>query len=142
MGGVSILLGALASNTVLIAGLFGAYGAKMTGEMMERYEKEVEDFRFLPIRHSLADKNTGQSRPSASRTTSEAEEKRHKLRVAIGISGSGCEANRTKLRVARKSHRIVRICVMAMGGQWNLSAWKRLRMPSRSRSGCHTKRRS
>jgi hypothetical protein len=87
LGAVSTLLGALASNTVLIAGLFGAYGGKMTGEMMERYEKEVEDFRFLPIRHSLAD-GPGKGRPSASRTTSENDEGRHKLRVAIGISGA------------------------------------------------------
>jgi pimeloyl-ACP methyl ester carboxylesterase len=59
----------------------------MTGQMMERYEREVEDFRFLPIRHSLAD-NAIRTRPSASRTTSESNEGRHKLRVAIGISGS------------------------------------------------------
>jgi hypothetical protein len=87
LGAVSTLLGALASNTVLIAGLFGAYGGKMTGQMMERYEKEVEDFRFLPIRHSLVD-NSGKVRPSASRTPSETDEGRHKLRVAIGISGA------------------------------------------------------
>lgn len=87
LGAVSTLLGALASNTVLIASLFGAYGGKMTGQIMERYEREVEDFRFLPIRHSLGE-TTNKTRPSTSRTTSDSNEGRHKLRVAIGISGS------------------------------------------------------
>jgi len=42
-------LGALASSSVLVGSLFGAYGAKMTGRIMEQYAKEVEDFEFVPV---------------------------------------------------------------------------------------------
>jgi hypothetical protein len=92
LGAVSGLLGALAGNTLLIGGLFGAYGGKMTGKMMERYEKEVEDFKFLPIR-CPRDENVEQHqhvdissrRPTPVRTKSS---QLHKLRVAIGVTGS------------------------------------------------------
>lgn len=47
-------LGSVAGSTILIGGLFGAYGGKMTGQMMDNYAREVEDFAFLPIRESLA----------------------------------------------------------------------------------------
>ena len=43
-------LGALASSTVSV-GAFGAYVARMTGQMMDQYAREVEDFRFVPIRN-------------------------------------------------------------------------------------------
>ncbi|KAF2432952.1 DUF726-domain-containing protein, partial [Tothia fuscella] len=92
LGAVTGLLGALAGNTLLIAGLFGAYGGNMTGKMMERYEKEVEDFKFLPIRCGRDDPkekhqplDSTPQRPPAVRTISS---QRHKLRVTIGISGS------------------------------------------------------
>ena len=74
MGGLGLgstavagLLGALASNVVLVGGLFGAYGGRMTGQMMDRYAKEIEDFKFLPMLEVAQDQ--------------------HRLRVAIGISG-------------------------------------------------------
>ena len=63
---VSGLLGTLAGSSVLIGGLFGAYGGKMTGEMVDQFAREVEDFRFLPI---------------------SGDGSQHKLRVAIGVSG-------------------------------------------------------
>lgn len=47
-------LGSVAGSTILVGGLFGAYGGKMTGQMMDNYAREVEDFAFLPIRESLA----------------------------------------------------------------------------------------
>lgn len=47
-------LGAVAGSTILVGGLFGAYGGKMTGQMMDSYAREVEDFAFLPVRESLA----------------------------------------------------------------------------------------
>ncbi|PBP23714.1 DUF726-domain-containing protein [Diplocarpon rosae] len=66
------LLGALAESGVIVGSLFGAYGGRMTGKMMDAYAKEVEDFAFLPLRG-------GKSRePSA-------EDRR--LRVTIGVSG-------------------------------------------------------
>jgi hypothetical protein len=92
LGAVSGLLGALAGNTLLIGGLFGAYGGKMTGRMVERYEKEVEDFKFLPIRQSSSDIAEQQQHVdlmSQRRVSAPAVAPgKHKLRVAIGISGS------------------------------------------------------
>ncbi|KAK8029300.1 hypothetical protein PG991_006356 [Apiospora marii] len=64
-------LGALAGSAPLVGVLFGAYGAKMTGQMVDEYAKEVEDFAFLPVHPGKRGKES---------------EKRH-LRVAIGVSG-------------------------------------------------------
>jgi hypothetical protein len=49
LGVVSTYLGALAGSSVLVGSLFGAYGAKMTGRLMEQYAKEVQDFEFIPV---------------------------------------------------------------------------------------------
>ena len=43
-------LGSVAGSTVIVGGLFGAYGGRMTGQMMDNYAREVEDFAFLPVR--------------------------------------------------------------------------------------------
>lgn len=92
LGAVSGLLGALAGNTLLIGGLFGAYGGKMTGRMVERYEKEVEDFKFLPIRQSASEVSEQQQHVDVTSqrrgSPPVASPGKHKLRVAIGISGS------------------------------------------------------
>ncbi|KAF2689806.1 DUF726-domain-containing protein [Lentithecium fluviatile CBS 122367] len=66
-------LGTLASSSVLVGGLFGAYGAKMTSKAMDDYAREVEDFGFIPIHHF--------SRPR------KIEKEFRRLRVAIAISG-------------------------------------------------------
>ncbi|KAK8091286.1 hypothetical protein PG994_000791 [Apiospora phragmitis] len=65
-------LGALAGSAPLVGVLFGAYGGKMTGQMVDEYAKQVEDFAFLPV-------HPGRGKGKESET-------RH-LRVAIGISG-------------------------------------------------------
>ncbi|PWW72255.1 DUF726-domain-containing protein, partial [Tuber magnatum] len=59
-------LGAIAGSGAIMGALFGAYGAKMTGEMLivPRYAAEVKDFAFLPLRNSDT-----------------------RLRVTIGITG-------------------------------------------------------
>ncbi|KAK1019337.1 hypothetical protein LTR33_019352, partial [Friedmanniomyces endolithicus] len=44
-------LGTLAGSTVLVGGLFGAYGGRMTGKMIDQYAREVEDFAFIPVRN-------------------------------------------------------------------------------------------
>lgn len=49
LGVVTTYLGALAGSSVLVGSLFGAYGAKMTGRIMEQYAKEVQDFEFIPV---------------------------------------------------------------------------------------------
>ena len=70
-------LGTVAGSTVIVGGLFGAYGGRMTGQMMDAYAKEVEDFAFIPVRGSR--KGFKQEKDAA--------EEDRRLRVAIGISG-------------------------------------------------------
>ncbi|KAI8952398.1 hypothetical protein F4801DRAFT_229726 [Xylaria longipes] len=70
------LLGSLAGSSVLVGGLFGAYGARMSTQAMEKYTRDVEDFAFIPT-----------SEPSKD------EEKLHRLRIGIGISGWLKDAN-------------------------------------------------
>ncbi|KAL5439203.1 hypothetical protein PMIN07_007245 [Paraphaeosphaeria minitans] len=88
LGVVSTYLGALAGSSVLVGSLFGAYGAKMTGRIMEQYAREVQDFEFIPVQDP--------ERPAAQRDHEWAAEldardptkrEQHHLRVAVGISG-------------------------------------------------------
>lgn len=79
MGGLGLgattaagLLGALAESGVIVGSLFGAYGGRMTGQMMDAYAKEVEDFAFLPLKGSK-------------HHAPKAEDRR--LRVTVGVSG-------------------------------------------------------
>ncbi|KAF3910627.1 hypothetical protein ABW21_db0204605 [Orbilia brochopaga] len=60
-------LGALAGSGALVGALFGAYGAKMTGDMMKRYAQEIEDFAFLPVKQSGS---TGSPAPATPPRTS------------------------------------------------------------------------
>lgn len=48
-------LGTVAGSSVIVGGLFGAYGGRMTGQMMDNYAREVEDFAFLPVRQDGKD---------------------------------------------------------------------------------------
>ncbi|KJY00160.1 DUF726-domain-containing protein [Zymoseptoria brevis] len=66
-------LGTLAGSGVLVGGLFGAYGGRMTGKMMDEYAREVEDFAFQPVRTYHKPRKI--------------EKESRRLRVAIGISG-------------------------------------------------------
>jgi hypothetical protein len=79
MGGLGLgttaaagLLGALAESGVIVGSLFGAYGGRMTGKMMDAYAKEVQDFAFLPLKGS---------------THHEPKPEDRRLRVTIGVSG-------------------------------------------------------
>jgi hypothetical protein len=82
MGGIGLgatatagYLGALAGSAPLVGALFGAYGGRMTGRVIDEYAREVDDFAFIPLHkhHRFYGKATeGDSRH---------------LRVAIGISG-------------------------------------------------------
>jgi hypothetical protein len=74
-------LGSVAGSTVLVGGLFGAYGGRMTGQMMDNYAREVEDFEFLPV-HS-GNKTSEDGKEGAE----QASHHDHKLRVTICISG-------------------------------------------------------
>jgi hypothetical protein len=66
-------LGTLAGSGVLVGGLFGAYGGRMTGKMMDQYAREVEDFAFQPVKTHHKPRKI--------------EKEFTRLRVAIGISG-------------------------------------------------------
>jgi hypothetical protein len=84
MGGLGLgataaatMLGAVAESGLIVGALFGAYGGRMTGKMMDAYAKEIEDFAFLPIR--------GSKRRFHSVHDASPEDRR--LRVTIGISG-------------------------------------------------------
>jgi hypothetical protein len=84
MGGLGLgataaagLLGTLAGSSVVVGGLFGAYGGRMTGRMMDQYAREVDDFAFIPIR--------GERRRIVKEK--ESAEQDHRLRVTIGVTG-------------------------------------------------------
>lgn len=86
-------LGTLAGSGVLVGSLFGAYGGRMTGKMMDEYAREVEDFAFLPLndeQHNHAHL-VEQARHKLEARHKEAEMQKEKekrrLRVTIGISG-------------------------------------------------------
>ena len=93
MGGIGLgataaagYLGALAGSGVLVGGLFGAYGGRMTGKMMDAYAKEVQDFAFVPVRGTVEKHRFGHGK--AEKERGEASEKeRRRLRVTIGITG-------------------------------------------------------
>ncbi|MCJ1396575.1 hypothetical protein MMC18_009466 [Xylographa bjoerkii] len=70
-------LGSVAGSTYLVGALFGAYGGKMTGQMMDNLSREVEDFAFLPVH--------GRRKEFTDDNEAAAEERR--LRVTIGITG-------------------------------------------------------
>ncbi|KAJ0303471.1 hypothetical protein COL516b_006475 [Colletotrichum fioriniae] len=78
LGGVASFLGIFWMNGALVGTLFGAFGAKMTGEMMDTYAKEVEDFRFLPLKDEW-----GQDYKRADPDGKQGA----RLRVTIGING-------------------------------------------------------
>jgi hypothetical protein len=80
MGGIGLgataaagYLGTLAGSSVLVGGLFGAYGARMSGRAMDDYAREVEDFAFIPIHRSQDPKHQ--------------DNESRRLRVAIAASG-------------------------------------------------------
>ncbi|KAL7812933.1 DUF726 domain-containing protein [Trichoderma aethiopicum] len=79
LGGVASFLGIFWMNGALVGTLFGAYGAKMTGEMMDNYAKEVEDFRFLPLREDAT--------TDIPENITKAQKEQRRLRVTIGING-------------------------------------------------------
>ena len=74
-------LGSVAGSTVLVGSLFGAYGGRMTGQMMDNYAREVEDFEFLSV-HSQ-----GKTSEEEEKGAQEATDHDHKLRVTICVSG-------------------------------------------------------
>ncbi|KAK4444313.1 hypothetical protein QBC34DRAFT_415566 [Podospora aff. communis PSN243] len=73
LGGVASFLGIFWMNGALVGTLFGAFGAKMTGEAVDQYAKEVQDFRFIPLKEGRAHNNNAETS--------------RRLRVSIGVNG-------------------------------------------------------
>ena len=74
-------LGSVAGSTMLVGGLFGAYGGRMTGQMMDQYARDVEDFAFEPVH------GTSKTTEDEKEAPKQASDNDHKLRVTICISG-------------------------------------------------------
>ena len=70
-------LGTVASNTAVVGTLFGAYGGRMTGQVMENISAGVRDFGFLPIHGERKEHDDSVSAVTSTR----------RLRVIIAISG-------------------------------------------------------
>ena len=70
-------LGSVAGNTYLVGSLFGAYGGRMTSEMMRNVSADVQDFAFLPVHGERK-----QHKDSIEAVTDS-----RRLRVTIAISG-------------------------------------------------------
>ena len=70
-------LGSVAGNTYLVGSLFGAYGGRMTGEMMRNLSADVDDFAFLPVHGERKEHDDSINAVTDSR----------RLRVIIAISG-------------------------------------------------------
>ncbi|PMD56480.1 DUF726-domain-containing protein, partial [Hyaloscypha bicolor E] len=77
LGGLASFLGIFAMNGALVGSLFGAFGGKMTGQMVDKYAKEVEDFKFIPIASEWGELGTKE----------DAEVEARRLRVTIGVNG-------------------------------------------------------
>ncbi|OIW26009.1 DUF726-domain-containing protein [Coniochaeta ligniaria NRRL 30616] len=78
LGGVASFLGIFWMNGALVGTLFGAFGGRMTGEIVDQYAREVEDFRFIPLREEWG--------RELSRGEGEGSEGR-RLKVVIGVNG-------------------------------------------------------
>lgn len=100
-------LGSLAESTVLIGGLFGAYGGRMTGKVMDEYAKEVEDFAFVPVRKF--------HRPR------KIEQEYRRLRVCVGIAGWLTEKDEVV-----KPWRVFAPTIEGFALRWELEALLRL----------------
>lgn len=79
-------LGALAGSAPLVGVLFGAYGGRMSGQIVDEYAKEVEDFAFMPV-----------NKPSLMQRGKHDDQNARHLRVAIAISGWLVEADEVVL---------------------------------------------
>ncbi|KAK3987021.1 hypothetical protein QBC44DRAFT_332067 [Cladorrhinum sp. PSN332] len=76
LGGVASFLGVFWMNGALVGTLFGAFGARMTGGIIDKYARDVEDFKFIPLKEEWG--------PGGTR---ESEADKRRLRLTIGING-------------------------------------------------------
>jgi hypothetical protein len=72
------LLGTMAESTLVVGTLFGLYGARAGGKMMDQYAKDIADFAFLPLHGQIrGEYHDGQDVAPDDR----------RLRLVLGISG-------------------------------------------------------
>ncbi|KAK4692277.1 hypothetical protein P7C71_g4897, partial [Lecanoromycetidae sp. Uapishka_2] len=70
-------LGTVAGNTYIVGSLFGAYGGRMTGDMMRNLSADVQDFAFLPVHGERKEHDDSVDAATDNR----------RLRVIISITG-------------------------------------------------------
>ncbi|KAL9099820.1 MAG: hypothetical protein Q9163_004733 [Psora crenata] len=70
-------LGSLAGSTALVGSLFGAYGGRMTGQVMSNISAGVQDFAFLPMHGERKEHDDSVDAVTNTR----------RLRVIVAISG-------------------------------------------------------
>ena len=87
LGGLASFLGIFWMNGALVGTLFGAFGAKMTGETIDNYAKEVEDFKFLPLADEWGEEWKKKGRRRMGDGNGDIEAATRRLRVVIGING-------------------------------------------------------
>jgi hypothetical protein len=110
-------LGAVAESSIVIGSLFGAYGGRMTGKIMDQYAKDVDDFAFVPVHRSSSSFHG----PGTSTNTSTSERDRQRLRVALGISGW-----LTDKEDVVKPWRVLAPSIQGLALRWELEALLRL----------------
>ena len=79
-------LGSVAGSTLIVGGLFGAYGGKMTGEMMDNYAREVSDFAFLPVPEGLKDIDAKASEASRKKLEEKSQGGKQPARISNPLS--------------------------------------------------------
>lgn len=87
MGGVASFLCIFWMNGALVGTLFGAYGAKLGGEAVYAYTKDIEDFEFLCVNTDSNNQETIASEGTASTEAKFIERPRPRLRLTVGING-------------------------------------------------------
>ncbi|EEU45833.1 uncharacterized protein NECHADRAFT_38994 [Fusarium vanettenii 77-13-4] len=71
------LLGPMSDNGIAAGSLFGIYGTRPTGKMIESFSREIQDFGIVPIRGTPEDYVDAKAIPAKSR----------RLRVIIAVNG-------------------------------------------------------
>jgi hypothetical protein len=78
LGAAASVLGVFTMSSAFMGALFGVIGGQMTGKLMDSYAKEVQDFKFLPVRGNQEDSHE---------TNDIQDSEIRRLRVTIGVSG-------------------------------------------------------
>ena len=97
-------LGTVAGSSVIVGGLFGAYGGRMTGQMMDNYAREVEDFAFLPVRKDGKDIDVEEEPKQGSAIAEKADAVSQKLTQKSDSIQESKTAKAAQSRITARSH--------------------------------------